>query len=201
MSERRVRVQPGVVLDQLNRVLATRGLIFGPDVATASRATLGGMIGNNSAGSAVRRVPANGRPRSPLGDSFRRHTRGILAIECNRIRTQAGAADARRRCLPRRGCRCARPRGRDFGENTSHYSEGERVQPRGGFLQESRDRRREAGNPVITVPCLHCLLSPVSCLLVWFLFSSAPEGTPAVIAEAELAPVPRLKYRGLLAPQ
>jgi FAD/FMN-containing dehydrogenase/Fe-S oxidoreductase len=45
------RVQPGVVLDQLNRALAPHGLQFGPDVATASRACLGGMIGNNSAGS------------------------------------------------------------------------------------------------------------------------------------------------------
>jgi FAD/FMN-containing dehydrogenase/Fe-S oxidoreductase len=44
------RVQPGVVLDQLNRALAQHGLQFGPDVATASRANLGGMIGNNSAG-------------------------------------------------------------------------------------------------------------------------------------------------------
>src|SRR5205807_848884 len=48
---RTARVQPGVVLDQLNRALATHGLQFGPDVATASRANLGGMIGNNSAGS------------------------------------------------------------------------------------------------------------------------------------------------------
>src|SRR5438105_1095575 len=45
------RVQPGVILDQLNRVAAEHGLQFGPDVATASRANLGGMIGNNSAGS------------------------------------------------------------------------------------------------------------------------------------------------------
>src|SRR5207245_2160887 len=45
------RVQPGVVLDSLNRDLAAHGLQFGPDVATASRANLGGMIGNNSAGS------------------------------------------------------------------------------------------------------------------------------------------------------
>ncbi len=46
-----VMVQPGVVLEQLNRELAPRGLQFGPEVATASRANLGGMIGNNSAGS------------------------------------------------------------------------------------------------------------------------------------------------------
>jgi len=51
VSSRSVRVQPGVVLDQLNRACAVHGLQFGPDVSTASRATLGGMIGNNSAGS------------------------------------------------------------------------------------------------------------------------------------------------------
>src|ERR1043165_7926312 len=45
------RVEPGVVLETLNRALAVHGLQFGPDVATASRANLGGMIGNNSAGS------------------------------------------------------------------------------------------------------------------------------------------------------
>jgi FAD/FMN-containing dehydrogenase/Fe-S oxidoreductase len=44
------RVGPGVVLDDLNRAAARHGLMFGPDVATGSRATLGGMIGNNSAG-------------------------------------------------------------------------------------------------------------------------------------------------------
>jgi len=45
------RVEPGVVLDDLNRAVAPYDLQFGPDVATASRANLGGMIGNNSAGS------------------------------------------------------------------------------------------------------------------------------------------------------
>src|SRR5437764_12891326 len=47
---RTARVQPGVVLDQLNRAAAPHGLQFGPDVSTANRANLGGMIGNNSAG-------------------------------------------------------------------------------------------------------------------------------------------------------
>ena len=45
-----VRVEPGVVCDQLNRHLKPLGLMFGPDVSTSDRATLGGMIGNNSAG-------------------------------------------------------------------------------------------------------------------------------------------------------
>ncbi len=47
---RRVQVEPGVVLDHLNEAAAPHGLMFGPDVATTDRATLGGMIGNNSSG-------------------------------------------------------------------------------------------------------------------------------------------------------
>jgi FAD/FMN-containing dehydrogenase/Fe-S oxidoreductase len=47
---RTARLEPGVVLDALNAAAAPYGLMFGPDVATASRATLGGMIANNSAG-------------------------------------------------------------------------------------------------------------------------------------------------------
>jgi FAD/FMN-containing dehydrogenase/Fe-S oxidoreductase len=51
-AERRVaRVQPGVVQEQLNLAAARHGLAFGPDTSTKNRATLGGMIGNNSAGS------------------------------------------------------------------------------------------------------------------------------------------------------
>ncbi len=45
-----VRVEPGVVLERLNTHLKPMGLMFGPDVSTSDRATLGGMIGNNSAG-------------------------------------------------------------------------------------------------------------------------------------------------------
>jgi len=45
-----VKVEPGVVLDRLNAHLRPLGLMFGPDVSTSDRATIGGMIGNNSAG-------------------------------------------------------------------------------------------------------------------------------------------------------
>jgi FAD/FMN-containing dehydrogenase/Fe-S oxidoreductase len=48
---RTARVQPGVVQDDLNRAAARHGLMFGPDTSTSNRATIGGMIGNNSAGS------------------------------------------------------------------------------------------------------------------------------------------------------
>src|SRR4051812_44531580 len=44
LEKRSVRVGAGVVLDQLNAFLKPHGFCFGPDVATSSRATLGGMI-------------------------------------------------------------------------------------------------------------------------------------------------------------
>jgi FAD/FMN-containing dehydrogenase len=44
------RVQPGCVLDDLNQQAAPHGLHFAPDISTASRATVGGMIANNSSG-------------------------------------------------------------------------------------------------------------------------------------------------------
>jgi len=44
------RVQPGIVLDQLNRQLAPHGLMYAPDPTTSSRACIGGGIGNNTCG-------------------------------------------------------------------------------------------------------------------------------------------------------
>jgi hypothetical protein len=49
-ANRRCVVEPGIVLDELNRALKPHGLWFPVDVSTASRATLGGMAGNNSCG-------------------------------------------------------------------------------------------------------------------------------------------------------
>src|SRR5690625_2013101 len=51
VEQRRAVVQPGIVLDHLNRQLRPHGLWFPVDVSTASRATIGGMTGNNSCGS------------------------------------------------------------------------------------------------------------------------------------------------------
>ena len=50
LEKQSVRVEAGVVLDQLNDFLRPHEFCFGPDVATSSRATLGGMIANNSSG-------------------------------------------------------------------------------------------------------------------------------------------------------
>ncbi|MCH2080951.1 MAG: FAD-binding protein [Saprospiraceae bacterium] len=50
-KERWVRVQPGVIRDELNHFLQAHGLFFSPITSTANRATIGGMVGNNSSGS------------------------------------------------------------------------------------------------------------------------------------------------------
>jgi FAD/FMN-containing dehydrogenase/Fe-S oxidoreductase len=46
-----VKVQPGVVLDELNLILKKHGLFFGPETSTSNRCNIGGMVGNNACGS------------------------------------------------------------------------------------------------------------------------------------------------------
>lgn len=50
-EEHWVRVQPAVVLDELNKILEPTGLFFGPETSTSNRCMIGGMVGNNSCGS------------------------------------------------------------------------------------------------------------------------------------------------------
>lgn len=50
-KDRWVRVEPGVVLDELNMHLRQYGLFFGPETSTSNRCNIGGMVGNNSCGS------------------------------------------------------------------------------------------------------------------------------------------------------
>jgi len=49
-EEKWVRVEPGVVLDELNQYLEEFGLFFGPETSTSNRCMMGGMVGNNSCG-------------------------------------------------------------------------------------------------------------------------------------------------------
>ena len=49
-DERRCSVEPGVIQAELNELVKPHGLVFGADTSTANVATLGGMVGNNSAG-------------------------------------------------------------------------------------------------------------------------------------------------------
>lgn len=69
VESRVVRVGAGVVLDQLNAFLAPHGLCFGPDVATSSRATIGGMIANNSSGA-----------RAPIYGTTADHLRSVEVV-------------------------------------------------------------------------------------------------------------------------
>ncbi|MBO72555.1 MAG: FAD-binding oxidoreductase [Flavobacteriales bacterium] len=64
-----VKVQPGVIRDDLNKFLASYGLFFGPETSTSSRCMIGGMVGNNSCGA-----------RSVIYGSTREHLLEVSAI-------------------------------------------------------------------------------------------------------------------------
>lgn len=68
-QERWVRVQPGVVRDELNLELKKYGLFFGPETSTSNRCMIGGMVGNNSCGN-----------RSVIYGSTRDHLISVKAI-------------------------------------------------------------------------------------------------------------------------
>src|SRR5204862_6152083 len=50
VEKKLTRIEPGIVLDELQKQVKKRGLIFGPDPATHSHCAIGGMLGNNSCG-------------------------------------------------------------------------------------------------------------------------------------------------------
>lgn len=49
-EENWIRIEPGVILDELNQFVAKHGLFFGPETSSSSRCMIGGMVGNNSCG-------------------------------------------------------------------------------------------------------------------------------------------------------
>ncbi|RDV15822.1 FAD-binding oxidoreductase [Pontibacter diazotrophicus] len=78
-EENWVRVQPGVIRDELNLFLRQHGLYFGPETSTANRAMIGGMVGNNSCGS-----------NSVVYGSTREHTISVKAILSDGTETEFG---------------------------------------------------------------------------------------------------------------
>ncbi|MEE4258016.1 MAG: FAD-linked oxidase C-terminal domain-containing protein [Bacteroidales bacterium] len=68
-EERWIRVEPGVVLDEMNLELEKHGLFFGPETSTSNRCMIGGMLGNNACGA-----------HSLLYGSTRDHTLEVKAI-------------------------------------------------------------------------------------------------------------------------
>jgi FAD/FMN-containing dehydrogenase/Fe-S oxidoreductase len=173
---RTARVQPGVVLDQLNRALAGHNLLFGPDVATASRANLGGMIGNNSAGA-----------RSVV------YGKTVDYVRSLDVALADGSPATFARLQPEEWDRKAAARTREG----QIYRDVRRTLD--GTADDIRRRfprivRRVSGYDLLTP-----LESGAQCGLVPLLVGS--EGTLAVIAEAEVGLVPRPRSRGLLVPQ
>ncbi len=77
-----VRVQPGVIRDELNVFLKPHGLFFGPETSTANRAMIGGMVGNNSCGS-----------NSVVYQSTREHLLEVKAILSDGSEAVFGALD------------------------------------------------------------------------------------------------------------
>ncbi len=69
IDEKWVKVQPGVVLSELNKFLAPHGLFFGPETSTANRCMIGGMVGNNACGA-----------HSLVYESTRSHTIELLTF-------------------------------------------------------------------------------------------------------------------------
>jgi FAD/FMN-containing dehydrogenase/Fe-S oxidoreductase len=179
---RRARVQPGVILDQLNAALAPDNLLFGPEVATASRANLGGMIGNNSAGA-----------RSIVYGKTIDHVRGLSVILADGSRAALGPVS------PAEWERKARLRSLEGeiyrGVRATVLDNVEEIQGRFPRLL-----RRVSGYN------LDCLLPLASRSeqgarevgLHQLVIGS--EGTLAVVTEAELSLLPRPRARGLLVP-
>src|SRR6185437_7883969 len=90
VAGRRCTVEPGVVLDELNRRLRPHGLWFPVDISTASRATIGGMVGNNSCGA-----------RSLRYGNTRENVRAIDAVLADGAHAHFGPAAGDLSDLPR----------------------------------------------------------------------------------------------------
>jgi FAD/FMN-containing dehydrogenase len=189
VTGRRVTVQPGVVLDQLNRELAPFGLMFGPDVATASRATLGGMIGNNSAGS-----------RSVVYGQTVDHVRGLTAVLSDGAVGAFGpltAAEYERKLELRTregdAYRAADGVVRDHAAEIAARTPTIQRKVSGYNLAGLMEcgAKSEPGTPHSALRTPHSLVP----LLV------GSEGTLAVTTGAELNLLPRPRHRGLLVPQ
>ena len=139
-EERWVRVEPGIVLDELNAQLQPHGLRFAPDISTASRATIGGMMANNSSG--ARSVLYGKTIDHVLEQDVVLSDGSIVAFPRDPARAMCPAGDTLEAACYRTVLRLAR---RARGRDRPPLSEGAAPRRR---LQPGRIRRsREAGQP------------------------------------------------------
>ena len=110
-DERWARVEPGVVLDELNAVLRPHQLRFAPDVSSASRATVGGMMANNSSGARSvlygKTIDHVHEQRVVLSDGSLAHFRPLSAGELALAQSGDGIAARAYRAIPELGVRHA----------------------------------------------------------------------------------------------
>src|SRR5579884_1237553 len=201
VAARVARIQPGVVLDTLNNALARHDLQFAPDVSTASRANLGGMIGNNSAGARsivygktidhVRRlnvVLSDGSRASfgPLRPEEWQRRSEARSLEGSIYQQVRAIVQEERDEIERRFPRILR---RVSGYNLDVLSAGLNANGERGRVSAPSDTstRGAYATPLAGVG-LHQLIV-------------GSEGTLGIVTEAEVGLLPRPKVRGLLVPQ
>jgi FAD/FMN-containing dehydrogenase/Fe-S oxidoreductase len=163
-------VEPGIVLDQLNAQLRPHGLCFPVDVSTASRATIGGMAGNNSCGS-----------RSIRYGNMVHNVRAIAALLADGTRAEFGPLPADLAGL------AGQPRYRELALRLRAIAEREREEIARRFPQVLR---RVGG---YNLDMLGAGAQNLAHLLV------GSEGTLAFFErlQLELAPIPRARVLGI----
>ena len=173
VEARTVEVEPGVVLDDLNRHLAAHGLQFGPDVATSNRATIGGMIANNSCGA---RSIVYGR----TVDHVLELTVVLADADVVTFAAEAPAADAKNSAPQRRAAEIEARLGRI--RDTYHSEIQERfpqvLRSNAGY---GLDRLGAPGTPTSAIPLL-----------------CGSEGTLGIVVGAKLNLVPLVRHQGLV---
>lgn len=173
---RKARVQPGMVLDQLNRAVAPHNLQFGPEVATSSRANLGGMIGNNSAGA-----------RSIVYGKTVDHVQRLGVILADGSRSEFGpvSSDEWELLALRKGLEG------NIYRNVRRILKTDADEIRRRFPQILR---RVSGYNLVDLLTTDDTPVGLHKLVI------GSEGTLAVITEAELNLIPKPNFRGLLVP-
>lgn len=184
-ASRIARIQPGVVLDTFNRILGDHDLQFGPDVSTSSRANLGGLMGNNSAGA-----------RSIVYGKTIDHVLKQNVVLSDGSRTTIGPLDEAGWQQKMRAPGLEGAIYRDVRQLvTEHHDEIHRRFPR--LLRRVSGYNLDvlAGVPLPRAPEAAIRSPGLHHLVV------GGEGTLAFVTEAEVNLVPRPKVRGLLVPQ
>ncbi len=192
------RIEPGVVLDELNAAAAKHGLQFAPDVATSSRANIGGMIGNNSAGSRIDLARQDGRSRDRAHRHAGRRHRATRSARSRRAKCAAAAERSDRWGHVYREVRAdRRPRARrNHRPLSARAAPRERIQPR---RVRARVPRSACPSRAWWPKCAAARPSAIPARSsIWPNCIVGAEGTLATVTEALVHLVPLPAARGVV---